>query len=197
MEFLQGQNSNQDVVNDSILPSLRTYSILLFRKTLSTLSNPQEADKFLSNIQQDYLEPYLLAPLANILDTSSSAFSTSNILSILTLLLTLYISLRILDYARRVIMFWVMLVVRLAFWATVVWLGIWIYNVGIEKAVQDAGWFWGVVQGFLEDFVVKANSESAAGRGGQYYGGAGNVGTRGYGGAGKTSGYWHDRNRRA
>ncbi|KAF4944347.1 hypothetical protein F66182_18671, partial [Fusarium sp. NRRL 66182] len=110
MEYLQ----------DNVLPTLQTYSILLFRKTLSTLSNPQDADKLLSNIQQKYLEPYLLVPLANILDTSTSAFSSANILSFITLLLVLYISLRILDYARRVIMFWVMLVVRIIFWAAVI-----------------------------------------------------------------------------
>ncbi|KUL91508.1 hypothetical protein ZTR_01591 [Talaromyces verruculosus] len=171
MEFLQ----------DNILPSLQTYSILLFRKTLSALSSPQDADKFLPNIQQNYLEPYLLVPLANIIDTSSSAFSSANILSLLTLLLAIYISLRILDYARRVIMFWVMLVVRLTFWAAVIGIGLWVYNVGVETAIQDAGWFWGVVQGFLEEFVVNANAESATGRGGQYYGGAGAGGSRGQG----------------
>jgi hypothetical protein len=91
-------------------------------------------------------------------------------------------------------MFWVMLIVRLTFWAAVVGVGVWVYNVGVEKAVQDAGWFWGVVQGFLEDFVVNANAESAAGRGGRYYGAGG---SRAYGGgAGRSSGYWHDRNRR-
>lgn len=95
-------------------------------------------------------------------------------------------------------MFWVMLVVRLTFWAAVIGVGVWVYNVGAEKAVQDAGWFWGVLQGFLEDFVVNANAESAASRGTQYYGGAGAGSARSYGGgAGKSSGYWHDRNRRA
>lgn len=90
-----------------------------------------------------------------------------------------------------------MLVVRLTFWAAVIGVGVWVYNVGIEKAAQDAGWFWGVAQGFLEDLLVNnAHAESTAGR--QYYGGAG--GSRGYGyggGAGKSSGYWHNSNRRA
>lgn len=185
-------------IPDNFLPTLQTYSILLFRKTLSTLTNPRDAEKILSNIQQNYLEPYLLVPLANILDTSSSVFSSANILSILTLLLALYISLRILDYARRVIMFWVMLFVRLTFWATVIGVGLWVYSVGIEKAIQDAGWLWGVMQGFLEDFVINANAESAANRGGQYFGGAGAGGSRSYGGGtGKSSGYWYNRNRRA
>lgn len=187
MEYLQ----------DNILPSLQTYSMILFRKTISTITNPQQVNKLLTDIQQDYLEPYLLVPLANILDTSSSAFSSANILSVITLLLALYISLRILDYARRVIMFWVMLVVRLTFWATVIGVGMWVYSVGIEKAVQDAGWFWGVVQGFLEEFVLSANTESINNRGGQYYNSAGNGRSRGYGNAGRSSGYWHDRNRRS
>lgn len=95
-------------------------------------------------------------------------------------------------------MFWVMLVVRIIFWAAVIGVGVWVYNVGIEKAMQDAGWFWGVVQGFLENFVVNANAEAMPNRGGQYYGGGGAGGSKGYGGgARRSSGYWHDRNRRA
>ncbi|EED24107.1 conserved hypothetical protein [Talaromyces stipitatus ATCC 10500] len=188
MEYLQ----------DNILPSLRTYSILLFRKTFSTITSPKEADQLLSNLQQDYLEPYLIMPLANILDSSSAAFSSANILSFLTLLVTFYISLRVLDYARRVIMFWVILILRLTFWAAVISIGVYVYNVGVDKATQDAGWFWGIAQGFLEDLVANnANTESTAGR--QYYGGSGG-GSRGYGikgSAGRSSGYWHNSNRRA
>lgn len=38
------------------------------------------------------------------------------------------------------------------------------YNVGPEKALADAGWIWGVTQGFVEDFVA-ANNNNANGNG--------------------------------
>lgn len=71
-------------------------------------------------------------------------------------------------------MFWVMLVFKLAFWASVVGLGFYVYNVGVARAVAEAGWFFGLVQGFIEDFMARAestrqmsNAAAAGGRGPQ------------------------------
>lgn len=148
----------------------------------------------LAKFQQDFLEPYLLTPIANIVDSSASGFSSANILSFVILLLTLYISLRILNYARRVVMFWIMLVARLTFWMVLIGVGLWVYNVGVEQALRDAGYLWGVVQGLVEEFMANANAESMAGTHsgrGQIYNGA--QGHRR--GTGRSSDYWHNRNR--
>ena len=49
------------------------------------------------------------------------------------------------------IMFWVSLAIRLLFWASLLG-GVWyVYNVGIEQALQDFGWVIGFVEGLLVD----------------------------------------------
>jgi Nuclear pore assembly and biogenesis len=175
MDYLQGKtptptqkNSILNCIIETILPSLRTYSTQLFQKGASTLltSTP---DQIATTLQTEYLEPYILHPLSTVIDFSTSS---SNLVSAVILLLTLYISLRILDYARRVVMFWVMLVVRLTFWAAVLSVGVYVYNVGPEKAVKDAGWIWGVAQGFVEDFVASAEANSGRRPAGGYGGGS-------------------------
>ncbi|OKL59755.1 hypothetical protein UA08_04497 [Talaromyces atroroseus] len=178
-----------DYIQENILPSLRTYSTILFQKSASTLlsSSHQTPDQIATAIQTEYLEPYILQPLSTLLDLFTSS---SNLVSAIILLLTLYISLRILDYARRVVMFWVTLVMRMIFWTAVLSIAVYVYNVGPEKAIADAGWIWGVAQGFVEDFVVAANTadgdwgtRSTRGSGGGSYGHAGSSPQHRYRGA--------------
>lgn len=88
-----------------------------------------------------------------------------DLISILLLAIILLISLKILDYARRVVMFWVTLALRLVFWGTLLGLGWYVYRVGIEKAGMDLGWAWGVVEGFVEDFQGRAAAAAASGAG--------------------------------
>lgn len=104
-------------------------------------------------MRTDFVEPYIIRPL-----TSLIAFSTTDMMSFFIMIIVLYLSLRILDYARRVVVFWVMLVFKLVFWASVVGLGFYVYNVGVARAVEEAGWFFGLVQGFIEDFMARAES---------------------------------------
>lgn len=100
-----------------------------------------------------------------------------DLVQLLILGLILFISLKVLDYARRVIMFWVMLVFRLVFWGSVLGLGLYVYRVGVENAGRDLGWLWGVVLGFVEDFQARAAANNGA---------SGNASGRGWGaGAGK------------
>lgn len=98
-----------------------------------------------------------------------------DLMQLLILALVLFISLKVLDYARRVIMFWVMLVFRLVFWGSVIGLGLYVYRVGVENAGRDLGWVWGVLLGFVEDFQTRAAASN---------GGAGSRSGSGWGGAG-------------
>jgi uncharacterized membrane protein len=139
------------------------------RKTF-TSAIPHTTINKLSNMRSDFVEPYIIRPLASLV-----AFSTTDMMSFFIMVITLYLSLRILDYARRVVVFWVMLVFRLAFWASVIGLGFYVYNVGVPRAVAEAGWFFGLVQGFIEDFMDRAEStrrmSDAAAGGSAGYGG--------------------------
>lgn len=64
----------------------------------------------------------------------------------------LLLSLKILDYARRIVLFWVSLAIRVAFWGALAVIAWYVYYAGWEKAGRDVGWVWGVVMGFAEDF---------------------------------------------
>ncbi|KAF2255863.1 hypothetical protein BU26DRAFT_557363 [Trematosphaeria pertusa] len=69
-----------------------------------------------------------------------------DVASILALLAILFISLKILDMAYRAVLFWVKLVVRLVVWATVLGLGLWLWNRGVDGFVADVGElaeYWG------------------------------------------------------
>jgi len=88
-----------------------------------------------------------------------------DLVQILILAVILFISLKVLDYARRVIVFWVMLVFRLVFWGSLLGLGLYVYRVGVENAGRDVGWVWGVVMGFVENFQARAMNNAAEKRG--------------------------------
>ncbi|EKV17341.1 hypothetical protein PDIG_15700 [Penicillium digitatum PHI26] len=106
------------------------------------------------------LQPYLIEPLSSVLASYSS--SMPDLLSIFLLAIIIIVSLKVLEYAYRVVMFWVMLAFRLAFWGSILGLGWYIYSVGIENAGRDFGWLYGVIYGFVDDFQEKSKIAAAA-----------------------------------
>ncbi|KAJ4367632.1 hypothetical protein N0V83_007217 [Neocucurbitaria cava] len=61
-----------------------------------------------------------------------------DVASILALLAIFFISLKILDMMYRAVMFWVNMVLRLLFWGTILFVGLWVYNRGVDGFVEDA-----------------------------------------------------------
>ncbi|GFF39728.1 hypothetical protein IFM51744_04229 [Aspergillus udagawae] len=155
---------------------------LLTNPTLQHLrSHATNWSSSFSSIRTTYLEPYLITPLSRLL-----ASSTPDLVSVLLLLFVLVVSLKVLDYARRVVMFWVMLVVRVVFWGMLVALGCYVYSVGLEKAGRDLGWVLGVLWGFGEEVLAGVESGRAP-AGGPGAGGYGyrREAPRGYGARGR------------
>jgi hypothetical protein len=105
------------------------------------------------HLRSTYLDPYIIQPISSLLASSSS-----DLVSVLLFALILLISLKVLDYARRVVVFWVLFIFRLLFWGSVIGGGLYVYNVGLERAVIEFGWLWGVVQGFIEEFQKSGTS---------------------------------------
>ncbi|KAB8068189.1 nuclear pore assembly and biogenesis-domain-containing protein [Aspergillus leporis] len=123
-------------------------------------------DPYISHLKTTYLDPYLIQPLAAML-----ASSMPDLVSVLILALVLIISLKVLDYARRVVMFWVTLALRLVWWGFILGAGWYVYNAGLEKTGRDLGWFYGVTKGFLERFQDGFEGGRRSGTGGYYSGG--------------------------
>lgn len=109
------------------------------------------ANMHFQSMRDTYVEPYVLQPLSGMLS------SPPDIFSILILLAVGIVSLKILDYTRRVITFWVVLVFRLAFWGAILGTAWYAYTVGWEKASRDAAWAFGLLEGFVQELLA-ANS---------------------------------------
>ncbi|PLB43923.1 hypothetical protein P170DRAFT_514222 [Aspergillus steynii IBT 23096] len=128
-------------------------------------------DPCIDHLRASYLDPFIIQPLANLLT------NMPDLLSVFVLLLALFISLKVLDYGRRLVMFWVTLALRLVYWGFIIGAGVYVYNAGLEKAAQDLGWFYGLVKGGVESFQNGAqgqgqaqSSASTGGYGGYSYG---------------------------
>ncbi|OJJ73888.1 hypothetical protein ASPBRDRAFT_41638 [Aspergillus brasiliensis CBS 101740] len=132
---------------------------------------------YISHCRSAYLDPYLIHPLASLL---TSSMPMPDLVSVFILALVLIISLKILDYARRLVMFWVNLALRLLWWALVLAALWYVYSVGIEKTGRDLGWIVGLAGGFVDGFrdgVEGGRAVTGSGSGvGGYVTGLGGVG---------------------
>lgn len=106
------------------------------------------------------VQPYLIEQLSEFMASYSA--SAPDLLTIFLLAIILFLSLKLLGYAYRIVMFWVTLVFRLVFWGSIIALGYHVYNAGPEKAYQDFGWLWGLLYGFVDDFQEKGKTAAAA-----------------------------------
>lgn len=59
----------------------------------------------------------------------------------------LLISLKLLDMLRRTIIYWISVALRLALWAAVAGVGIYVWQRGVEQSVKDFGWVIGFLAG--------------------------------------------------
>lgn len=88
--------------------------------------------------------------------------SPPDFFSILILLFLFIISLKILDYTRRVIVFWVTLAFRLVFWGTILGGAWYAYSVGWEKAARDAAWMFGLIEGFIQQLLAASGTQDGS-----------------------------------
>lgn len=106
------------------------------------------ANDYFQSVRDAFLGPYVLSPIQTMLNTPPDLFS------VLILVFLFIISLKILDYTRRVIVFWVTLIFRLVFWGTIIGAGWYAYSVGLEKAAKDAAWIFDLLEGFVQELLV-------------------------------------------
>lgn len=91
--------------------------------------------------------------LASASNLNTDSQDGSALLSLGVLLITLYLSLRILNYIRRTIFGWIWLGAKLLLFLLVVQIGFYINSYGWERALRDAGWLGGIGWGILEDIL--------------------------------------------
>jgi hypothetical protein len=122
----------------------------------------------LSTLRTTFITPYILTPLSHLLATT---LDMPDLMSVLLLAGLLVVSLIILDYMRRFVVWWVMwwvrFIVRVVFWGSVVVVGVYVWNVGGEQAMKDAGRIWGFVMGFVQEGLegLEGGGSNSKGRG--------------------------------
>lgn len=125
----------------------------------------------MSNLRETYLNPYIIDPLSTLLTSACPDY-----ISVLLLVAILFISLKILDYARRVVLWWVGLAVRLLWWSAIFAAGYYVYTVGLVQTGRDVGWVLGALGGFVEGFwegIEGGRGRSTSSSSSGSYGGAG------------------------
>ncbi|KAE8152795.1 hypothetical protein BDV25DRAFT_52700 [Aspergillus avenaceus] len=159
MEFLPESLVTLIQENPTIQQLASTSVVLQLNDARATYLDP-----YVAQVKATYLDPYLIQPLATML-----ASSMPSLLSVFILALVFIVSLKILDYGRRLVMFWISLALRLVWWAFVLGAIWYVYTSGLEKTGRDLGWVYGVARGFAENFHDGAEGGRSSATGGFGY----------------------------
>lgn len=143
MDYLQDQLTlllANSTVSLSTVQTIYTYTTTAYTyaRTLSTWTST-----YLSA-----LLPFLTIPT-----------TSGELLSLTLLALTLFTLFKVVDYLRRMILFWVFLVVKLVLVLGLLQLGIYVYTYGVEKTLSDLGWVWGFVESLMENTAQQGGRE--------------------------------------
>ncbi|KAL2808749.1 nuclear pore assembly and biogenesis-domain-containing protein [Aspergillus granulosus] len=112
-------------------------------------------DPSLAHLRLTYVDPFIVDPLAKMLA------SVPDLASVLVLVFILFVSFKVLDYTRRAVMFWVWLTMRLAWWATIISVGLYMYHAGWPKVWRDLGAVFNILVGLLEQFGHELEESTA------------------------------------
>jgi len=117
-----------DLVQENLITLFQTYDSLspYLRPIHSTVSTIQT--------QTSKLISPLITPLLESFYTTLS--ESPAILSIILFVILLFVSLKILDLLRRAVVFWVRLMVKIAFWGTIIALAMAVWQVGFHESVE-------------------------------------------------------------
>ncbi|KAI4164742.1 MAG: hypothetical protein LQ342_001717 [Letrouitia transgressa] len=88
---------------------------------------------------------------------------TPSLATLAVLAVLLVLSLKVLDLVRRTVIYWIGVALRLAMWASVALLGVYVYQRGVEESLEDVGWVIGLLVGLGEQ-GQQVGQARAAGR---------------------------------
>jgi hypothetical protein len=97
--------------------------------------------------------------------------TSPDLASIALLIIILFFSLKILDMAWRVVLFWVQLAVRVVFWGALVLGSLYVWNRGVDGTVDDAqelALYWADQYAYYQQQAEMARKLGAQGGGGGY-----------------------------
>ncbi|KAL8736272.1 MAG: hypothetical protein Q9166_000427 [cf. Caloplaca sp. 2 TL-2023] len=81
--------------------------------------------------------------------------------SLALLAILLLVSLKLMDMLRRTIIAWIAFAIRMIMYATVMLMGVWLYQRGVEQSLEDAGWILGLLGGLGEQGEQYGHAKAA------------------------------------
>ena len=171
---------SSDTVHSVVITSLQTLAAITYR------------------VRSTIIDPFIITPLGSSLSDRFSAIGINSISlpSLLLLILIFLLSLRVLNYIRRVVMWWVTLIFRLALVLVLVQAGVYVARNGVGRTLEQLGWLWGLLEGFFEGDANNSAQASARRRaygrsgGSKWTDGRPQVPLSGRGGRWKGGGRW-------
>lgn len=89
--------------------------------------------------------------------SSASSLNLDYLISVLSLVIILWLSLRTLNFIRRQVMWWVSLVTTVITWGAMLGIGVYVYNRGVEESFEDAAWVLGLLMGWTQEGTRKGD----------------------------------------
>ncbi|KAL8929816.1 MAG: hypothetical protein Q9208_000960 [Pyrenodesmia sp. 3 TL-2023] len=155
-----------DILQDNFPQLFHLYST--YYTPYSTYLRPLRRTLLLT---QSYFYQYAFPTLYPLYAITSRLFSFAlteqpSLTSLALLAILLVVSLKVLDMLRRTVIYWISMAIRLAMYATMAVIGMWIYQRGLEQSLEDLGWIVGLLAGLGEQ-GERVGHARAAGRASQ------------------------------
>ena len=133
----------------------RAYQTYSSSPSSSSRSHPDAVNSFLTNaLYYAYYTSTILASytphLYSFLRAITSLVQTADAVTILCGLVALFVVVRVVDYVKRMIMFWVRLAIRIVFVVVMIQVVVYYWHVGLGELARDAGKAWGFINDVFE-----------------------------------------------
>ncbi|KAI4283076.1 MAG: hypothetical protein L6R38_002429 [Xanthoria sp. 2 TBL-2021] len=92
---------------------------------------------------------------------SSVLTEQPSLASLALLAILLLVSLKLMDILRRTIISWIAFAIRMMMYASVMLVGVWVYQRGVEQSLEDLGWIIGLFAGLGEQGERMGHAKAA------------------------------------
>ncbi|KAL8753421.1 MAG: hypothetical protein Q9199_005065 [Rusavskia elegans] len=92
---------------------------------------------------------------------SSVLTEQPSLASLALLAILLLVSLKLMDILRRTIISWIAFAIRMIMYVSVIMVGVWVYQRGLEQSLEDLGWIIGLFAGLGEQGERMGHAKAA------------------------------------
>lgn len=128
----------------------------------SSNSSSSPLQNLLSHLHALYithLYPHLPGPLQTISSQLVPIFQSGDIVSLAAFLVVLYFTIRIADYIRRSVFAWIVFLFKIAILLGIIQVALFIRAYGWERTLNIAGWWGGLVWGYIQEVLEGSDKE--------------------------------------